>query len=166
MAEVTKTFPDLIKRLQHASWSPLMGEPEDPNLPKPVPRPPIKVGGNILKSKLIREVEPVYPELAKQAHVQGRVVLAVTVDGDGNVSDIEVTSGHPLLAQAAKAAVGRWKYSPPSSRTEVPQSKIVLVRFTPCRVIARCHAPPGSCPGPYSVLISSDFWPTKHSSVE
>ena len=75
-------------------------------------RDPIRVGGNVQESKLIRRVEPTYPELAKRARVQGKVVLVVTVDEEGNVTDIRVTSGHPLLDEAAVSAVKQWKYSP------------------------------------------------------
>jgi TonB family protein len=110
--EVEKTFPGIITRLQRLAWSPLMGEPDDPDLPRRVNRQPIRVGGNVQESKLIRRVEPVYPELAKQARVQGRVVLVITVDEEGNVSEIKVTNGHPLLYEAAVMAVRQWKYSP------------------------------------------------------
>jgi protein TonB len=83
-----------------------------PPPPRPVKRDPIRVGGNVQESKLIRRVEPAYPELAKRARVQGKVVLVVTVDEEGNVTDIRVTSGHPLLDEAALSAVKQWKYSP------------------------------------------------------
>jgi protein TonB len=83
-----------------------------PPPPKPVKREPIRVGGNVQESKLIRRVEPTYPELAKRARVQGKVVLVVTVDEEGNVTDIRVTTGHPLLDEAAVSAVKQWKYSP------------------------------------------------------
>ena len=93
-------------------------------------RDPIKVGGNVQESKLIRRVEPVYPELAKRARVQGTVVLVVTVDEEGNVSDIKVSSGHPLLNEAAKAAVAQWKYSPTLLNGEpVPVIATVTVIF-------------------------------------
>jgi TonB family protein len=125
------TFPGIIRRLRSLSWSPLMGEPEDPDLPKPMPRQPIKVGGSVQKSKLIRKVEPVYPELAKRARVQGRVVLVVTVDEEGNVSAIEVANGHPLLDEAAKATVSQWKYSPTLLNGEpVPVSYTVTLIYS------------------------------------
>ena len=63
----------------------LLGPPPPP---RPVKRYPIKVGGNIQQSKLIKKVEPVYPELAKMAQVQGSVVLVATVDEEGNVTEI------------------------------------------------------------------------------
>ncbi|HTY64359.1 MAG TPA: M56 family metallopeptidase [Acidobacteriota bacterium] len=73
---------------------------------------PIKVRGEIQESKLIRRVEPVYPELAMRARVQGQVILKVTVDEEGNVTEATVTDGHPLLNEAAVNAVKQWKYSP------------------------------------------------------
>jgi TonB family protein len=79
--------------------------------PKPVKRDPIRVGLNLPESKLIRRVEPVYPELAKKERVQGKVTLKITVDEDGNVIDASVIEGHPLLDGAAINAVRQWKYS-------------------------------------------------------
>jgi len=57
-------------------------------------------------------VKPEYPELARITRVHGTVVLDCTIDPAGNVVDIRVISGHPLLAPAAVEAVGRWRYSP------------------------------------------------------
>jgi len=128
---VDKTFPGIISLLQRLAWSPLMGEPDDPDLLRRVRRQPIKVGENIQESKLIRRVEPVYPELAKQARVQGRVVLVITVDEEGSVAEIEVRNGHPLLYEAAVTAVRQWKYSPTLLNGElVPVIAIVTVRFS------------------------------------
>jgi TonB family protein len=95
-----------------------------------VKREPIKVGGNIQESKLIRRVEPIYPELAKRARIQGRVVLVVTVDEQGNVTEVRVNSGHPLLNEAVVTAVRQWKYSPTLLNGEpVPVIATVTVRF-------------------------------------
>jgi len=103
--------------------------------PPPPPPPPkrrdaIKVGGNVMESRLIRKIEPTYPELAKRARVQGRVILVVNVDEEGNVSDIKVSSGHPLLNDAAINAVKQWKYSPTLLNGEpVPVIATVTVIF-------------------------------------
>jgi TonB family protein len=75
-------------------------------------RDPIRVGGNVQESKLIYKVDPVYPELAKRARVTGRVILLVTANEEGTVSDVKVQSGHPLLDEAAITAVRQWRYSP------------------------------------------------------
>lgn len=63
-------------------------------------------------SKLINRVEPKYPELAKRARIQGIVLLQVTVDEFGNVAEVKVIRGHPLLNDGAVGAVSQWKYSP------------------------------------------------------
>jgi TonB family protein len=75
-------------------------------------REPIRVGGNVQESKLISKVEPVYPELAKRARVSGRVIMMVTANEEGLVTDVRVTNGHPLFTDAAVYAVKQWRYSP------------------------------------------------------
>jgi protein TonB len=101
-----------------------------PPPPKPVKREPIRVGGNVQESKLIRKIDPVYPELAKRARVTGRVILIVTVDEEGAVSDIRISSGHPLLNDAAVTAVKQWRYSPTLLNGEpVPVTATVTVFF-------------------------------------
>ncbi len=88
------------------------------------------MGGNVQSSKLIQRVEPTYPELAKRARIQGIVLLQVTVGEAGNVTDIQVIRGHPLLNDGAVAAVQQWKYSPTLLNGEpVPVIATVTVNF-------------------------------------
>jgi TonB family protein len=61
---------------------------------------------------LIRQVQPVYPPLAKQARIQGTVKMNATIARDGTVQNVTVVSGHPLLVQAAIDAVKQWVYQP------------------------------------------------------
>jgi len=61
---------------------------------------------------LITKVAPEYPEEARQAHIQGTVILQVRIDKEGNVVSLELISGHPMLAATAIAAVRQWKYRP------------------------------------------------------
>jgi len=63
-------------------------------------------------AKLISRVLPAYPVMAKAAHVQGAVFLAVHVDATGRVSRAVATSGPALLHQAAVDSVRQWKYAP------------------------------------------------------
>lgn len=105
-------------KASQSAFLPLAGAPV--LSPAPVPnqdnsrpaRDPIRVGGGVQESKLIRRVEPIYPELAKRSRVSGRVVLTITVDEEGSVADVQVLNGHPLLNDAAVAAVKQWRYSP------------------------------------------------------
>ena len=63
--------------------------------------------------KITHQVAPVYPEEAKRARVEGKVVLDVTVEENGEVSMAKVVNGHQLLQQAAIDAVKQWRFSNP-----------------------------------------------------
>lgn len=72
----------------------------------------IRVAGDVLERNLVTRIDPVYPPLAKSARIQGSVILDFTVSKEGNVKDISVESGHPLLIQSALEALRKWKYRP------------------------------------------------------
>lgn len=76
------------------------------------PKAPVRVGGRVREPRLVNRVDPVYPALAKQTHLQGVVIIDAVLDEQGNVVEAKVTSGPPLLMQAALDAVRRWKYEP------------------------------------------------------
>ena len=85
---------------------------------KPVPIPvgkptaPIRVGGRVKPPKAIVQVRPEYPMLAKQAHIQGQVQIDAVLDENGNVVEMKIVAGPPLLYQAALDALKQWKYEP------------------------------------------------------
>ncbi len=64
--------------------------------------------GGTIKHKLV----PAYPQAARALHLEGTVLLAVTVDASGNVAQVKAASGNPILVAAAEAAVKQWKYEP------------------------------------------------------
>jgi len=64
------------------------------------------------EADMVRKVMPVYPPLARQARVQGRVILHVMISADGSVFEMEVRSGNPFLDQSAIDAVKQWQYKP------------------------------------------------------
>jgi len=72
----------------------------------------IRVGGNVQAARIRNKVQPVYPAAARQAHIDGVVRLHVIIAKDGTITQLEVVSGHPLLAQAALDAVRQWVYEP------------------------------------------------------
>jgi TonB family protein len=80
--------------------------------PPPPPPPPFRIGGDIANANLISSVKPTYPPSAREARVQGVVLLQVMIDKTGSVSDVRVISGHPLLNEAAVSAVRQWRYRP------------------------------------------------------
>ncbi|MBN1566340.1 MAG: M56 family metallopeptidase [Acidobacteria bacterium] len=119
-----------------SGWFPLTGAPvfaqeQDGNTEVRMPqREPIRVGGNVAESRLIRRIEPVYPALALRTRVQGAVILTVWINEEGLVYETEVRSGHPLLQQAAVDAVRKWHYSPTLLNGEpVPVIATVTVVF-------------------------------------
>jgi len=89
----------------------------------------VRVGGDIREPAKVRDVAPVYPPLAMAARVQGPVVLRCVITTEGRVSEIVVVSGHPLLDDAAVAAVSRWRYRPTLLNGE-PVSVILTVTVT------------------------------------
>ncbi len=72
----------------------------------------IRVSSGVIQGNLYRKVEPTYPAIAKTAHVQGTVILAAVIGKDGNIENLHVVSGHPLLQAAAMEAVKQWRYHP------------------------------------------------------
>lgn len=113
----------------------LSSVPEPPALPPP-PRPPVRarpilLGGNVLASRITHRVEPVYPPIAIRARISGMVVPQIQVDEEGRVGEVRVLSGHPLLREAALAAVRQGKYSPTLLNGEpVPVTGTVTVVFS------------------------------------
>ena len=83
-------------------------------VPKFVPVTPqrIRISQGVTKGLLIQRVEPTYPTLAKQARVQGEVVLSAVIDTNGQIQNLQLVSGHPMLVPAAIAAVKQWRYKP------------------------------------------------------
>jgi protein TonB len=84
-------------------------------LPPPPPKAsnkPYRVGGNVMEAKKTRNVLPVYPQIAKTAHIQGTVLLHAIIDKDGSIQELQYISGPPLLMRAAMDAVRQWKYQP------------------------------------------------------
>jgi TonB family protein len=72
----------------------------------------VRIGGNVAQASLMYQVAPVYPPLAKSAHVSGTVLLHCVIGTDGTVQNLEYISGPPLLMKSAMDAVRQWRYKP------------------------------------------------------
>lgn len=72
----------------------------------------------MMEGNLILRVQPLYPPLAKQARVQGPVVLRALITRGGMIENLQVLSGHPMLVRAAVDAVKQWRYRPYSLNGE------------------------------------------------
>jgi TonB family protein len=89
--------------------------PPPPPPPPPPSRPApgrIRVAASVQASLLVNRVEPMYPALAQQARIEGVVAFSVVIGKDGNIAQIQVKSGHPLLVPPALEAVKQWTYQP------------------------------------------------------
>lgn len=83
-------------------------------VPKFVPVTPqrVRISQGVTKGLLIHRVEPGYPPLARAARVQGEVVLSAVIDTTGQIQNLQLVSGHPMLVPAALSAVKQWRYKP------------------------------------------------------
>ena len=70
------------------------------------------IGPDEAKKNLITFVQPDYPALANAAQIAGFVRASIEVDEMGNVRNVRLISGHPMLAPAALQAIRKWKYKP------------------------------------------------------
>lgn len=72
----------------------------------------VRISQGVTKGLLIRKVEPTYPTIARAARIQGDVVLKAIISREGNIEDLQLVSGHPMLVPAAIDAVRQWHYRP------------------------------------------------------
>jgi TonB family protein len=114
--------------------------------PTPEPAPDrVRVPNSEMRSLLLRKVQPVYPPLARQARIQGTVVMNVSINKSGDVEEVQLFSGHPILAPAAIAAVKQWKYQPYLINAEpVDIQTVIQVNFT---LSDKPPVAPGETPG-------------------
>ena len=96
----------------------------------PPPQKAIRVGGQIKPPRKLKDVKPIYPDIAKQARVQGVVIVECTISPRGKVTDVKVLRGVPLLNQSAITAVRQWVYTPTLlNGVPVPVIMTVTVNF-------------------------------------
>ena len=67
---------------------------------------------HLSEANLLHKVQPIYPPVARQAHVQGPVELRAIISKAGTIENLVVVRGHPMLAGAAIDAVRQWRYRP------------------------------------------------------
>lgn len=82
--------------------------------PKVTLAPPqrIRISQGVTKGLLVHRVEPLYPPLAKAARIQGEVILSAVISTTGDIQNLQLVSGHPMLVPAAISAVQQWRYKP------------------------------------------------------
>lgn len=108
------------------------GDEEGVVMPDASQRPPLRVGGDIGPPSKVQHVIPEYPPEALAANVSGVVILEVTIDTAGRVTDARVVRSVTGLDDAAIAAVRQWRYTPTWLNGEaVPVILTVTVNFQP-----------------------------------
>jgi protein TonB len=91
----------------------------------------VRVSQGVSTGLLVRKVNPTYPPLARQARIAGTVVLQAEISKTGDIQNLHLISGHPMLAPAAIEAVKQWKYKPYLLNGEpVEVETTVQVNFT------------------------------------
>jgi TonB family protein len=76
---------------------------------------------------VVAKVEPEYPHLARSMNLTCVVKLEVVVGGNGSVKVVQIRGGHPVLAEAAVAAVSRWRWE----RTSEETRELIQINFNP-----------------------------------
>ena len=88
---------------------------------------PLRLGSSQMQGKLLASPQAVYPPKAKEARIQGDVLLSVLIDKEGAPREVGVMRGHPMLAEAAVDAVKNWRWQP------------TLLNGEPVEVITEVH---------------------------
>ena len=73
---------------------------------------PMYVRPEVQERRLVHQVRPVYPKLARQARIEGTVQLLARIDTDGAMEQLKLIDGHPLLVPSAIDAAKQWRYRP------------------------------------------------------
>jgi protein TonB len=115
--------------LQHESASPVPAPRPSSSAAAPAPTPSlsaatvengpattdqqrVRISSDVVEGMAIYKPAPQYPQMARIAHISGDVVLKVTIDRTGRVTNVVAVQGHPILIQSAIDAVKQWKYRP------------------------------------------------------
>lgn len=105
-----------------------LGLPADPGMPgglplgpakspavimqKPAAKSPVPISSGVAAGQLLSPIRPIYPVIAKQARIQGTVIIEATISRQGAIDNLHVVDGPPLLRQAAVDAVANARYRP------------------------------------------------------
>ncbi len=80
--------------------------------PPPSKAAATRVSGGVIAGNKLAGSTPVYPPIAKAAHVSGAVVLRAVISRAGTIESLSVVSGPEMLRGSAVAAVQDWRYRP------------------------------------------------------
>ena len=90
----------------------------------------IRVGGALKPPRLVSSVLPIYPSMARDAGIEGEVVIDTTIDETGKVTSTKVVSGPAVLRQSALDALRQWRYAPSMLNGQpIPVQMTVTIKF-------------------------------------
>ncbi len=72
----------------------------------------LRISTGAAKGLKIHDVQPKYPQDARARGIEGDVLLQATIDTQGNLTNLKVVQGEPILVEASMDAVKKWKYRP------------------------------------------------------
>lgn len=128
-ADIEPVHADLVQSTVATSNVAIQEDPVSSSLPKksaPSDSPKPTAVQVSEKRTLVRNVEAYYPPLAKAAKIEGDVVFTVFINGNGDIQEMRLVSGHPLLVNAAREAVLQWKYNPIPQKNRVDTTDVVV----------------------------------------
>jgi len=129
-AEIALPEPTPAPAVQPAAVRPQAAQPATPQGSvrpgEPVPQP-VKPRETVSGLTKIHDVRPVYPPEAAAAGVSGAVIMTITIDSAGLVTDAKILRGDVTLADAAVDAVRQWRYRPPKSAPVVATVAVNVV---------------------------------------
>lgn len=83
-----------------------------PKLAMPAPPKRVRISQGVTEGRLIQKIQPEYPAIARAARIQGQVVLSAIISKTGEIQNLVLISGHPMLVPAAIKAVQQFRYRP------------------------------------------------------
>lgn len=98
--------------------------PDVQDLPKPQPKPDVRRGTGSRAAVLIERVDPIYPPIAKEQHLEGAVEVNAIISKNGVPVLLTFVSGEQRLAEAAMAAISLWRYKPALLNGQPVESQI------------------------------------------
>jgi len=81
-----------------------------PKLAMPAPPKRVRISQGVTEGRLIQKIQPEYPPIARAARIQGQVVLSAIISKTGEIQNLVLVSGHPMLVPAAIKAVQQFRY--------------------------------------------------------
>ena len=114
LEEVIAALKTMLEQMEQtqAALEELRTLPDDPDRLTDDSNEPVRIGSGVRPPRKIHDVPPAYPPAAREAGIEGVVMLDATIGPEGEVSDIEVLRSVPELDQAAIDAVEQWRWEP------------------------------------------------------